>query len=125
MKPFSFESIIAWQKAHQFTKMVYLVTKDFPEDERFGLTSQFRRAAVSIGANIAEGYKKLSKVDKLRFFNISQCSLSECMNYIILSRDIGYMDDSDYNILHKMAEEVARLLSAYSNGVINNNGITD
>jgi four helix bundle protein len=125
MKPFSFESIIAWQKAHQFTKMVYLVTKDFPEDERFGLTSQFRRAAVSIGANIAEGYKKLSKVDKLRFFNISQGSLAECMNYIILSRDIGYMDDSDYNILHKMAEEVARLLSAYSNGVINNNGITD
>ena len=125
MKPFSFESIIDWQKAHQFTKMVYLVTKDFPEDERFGLTSQFRRAAVSIGANIAEGYKKLSKVDKLRFFNISQGSLAECMNYIILSRDIGYMDDSDYNILHKMAEEVARLLSAYSNGVINNNGITD
>jgi four helix bundle protein len=125
MKPFSFESIITWQKAHQFTKMVYLVTKDFPEDERFGLTSQFRRAAVSIGANIAEGYKKLSKVDKLRFFNISQGSLAECMNYIILSRDIGYMDDSDYNILHKMAEEVARLLSAYSNGVINNNGITD
>lgn len=125
MKPFSFESIIAWQKAHQFTRMVYLVTKDFPEDERFGLTSQFRRAAVSIGANIAEGYKKLSKVDKLRFFNISQGSLAECMNYIILSRDIGYMDDSDYNILHKMAEEVARLLSAYSNGVINNNGITD
>ena len=109
MKPFSFESIIAWQKAHQFTRMVYLVTKDFPEDERFGLTSQFRRAAVSIGANIAEGYKKLSKVDKLRFFNISQGSLAECMNYIILSRDIGYMDDSDYNILHKMAEEVARL----------------
>ena len=125
LKPFSFENIVAWQKAHQFTKMVYLITKDFPEEERFGLTSQFRRAAVSIGANIAEGYKKLSKADKLRFFNISQGSLAECMNYIILSRDIGYMDDSNYSVLHKMADEVARLLSAYCNGVMNNKGITD
>ena len=84
---YSFENIIAWQKAHAFVMLVYRVTKHFPKDEIFGLTSQFRRAAVSIEANIAEGYKKLSKADKLRFFNISQGSLEECRDYIILSRD--------------------------------------
>lgn len=125
MKPFSFEKIYAWQKAHQFTKMVYVISKNFPEEERYGLTSQFRRAAVSIGANIAEGYKKLSKADKLRFLNIAEGSLAECMNYIVLSRDIGYIDNSDYSNLHQSAEEVARLLAAYSNGIINNNGIKD
>ena len=65
---FSFENIVAWKKAHLFACLVYRITRDFPEDEKFGLTSQFRRVAVSIGANVAEGYKKLSKADKLRFF---------------------------------------------------------
>lgn len=79
-KTFSFENIVAWQKAHKFVLNVYIITRHFPDEERFGLTSQFRRAAISIEANIAEGYKKLSKADKLRFFNISQGSLEECRN---------------------------------------------
>ena len=62
-----FEDIVAWQKAHQFVVMVYRTTRSFPDFEKFGLCSQFQRAAVSIAANIAEGYKKLSKADKLRF----------------------------------------------------------
>ena len=77
-KSFYFENIIAWQKAHAFTISVYQITKLFPQDELFALTSQFRRAAVSIEANIAEGCKKLSKADKLRFLNISEGSLEEC-----------------------------------------------
>ena len=92
---FSFENIIAWQKAHLFTCLIYKLTKHFPEDEKFGLTSQFRRAAVSIEANIAEGYKKLSKADKLRFLNISEGSLAECQNYIILARDLEYISRED------------------------------
>ena len=88
---FRFEDILAWQKAHAFVLLVYRVTGHFPEVERFGLISQFRRAAVSIEANIAEGYKKLSKADKLRFFNISQGSLEECRDYIILSRDLDFL----------------------------------
>ena len=123
MEPFSFERIVAWQKAHQFTINVYIMTKHFPEDERYGLTSQFRRAAVSIGANIAEGYKKLGKLDKLRFLNIAEGSLAECENYIILSKDIDYINEEEYTILHNYAEETGRLLTAYSNGIINNNGI--
>ena len=71
MATYSFESIIAWQKAHAFVLMIYEVTKCFPREEIYGITSQFRRAAVSIETNIAEGYKKLSKADKLRFMNIA------------------------------------------------------
>ena len=85
---FSFEKIIAWQKAHEFTIMVYNMTKTFPEEERFGLTSQFRRAAISLEANIAEGYKKLSKADKLRFFNISEGSLALRICCLLRNRNI-------------------------------------
>ena len=120
---FSFENIVVWKKAHQFTCLVYSITRNFPEEEKFGLTSQFRRAAVSIGANIAEGYKKLSKADKLRFFNISEGSLAECQNYIILSHDLGYLGKEEYIELCNCATEVGKLLTSYSNAIINNNGI--
>lgn len=123
MATFTFQNIYAWQKAHDFTLLVYKTTKHFPEEERFGLTSQFRRAAISIGANIAEGYKKLSKADKLRFMNISEGSMAECMNYIILSKDLGYINDEEYLLLSSNIENAGRLLTAYCNGIINNNGI--
>ena len=123
MNTFMFQNIQAWQMAHEFTKLVYEITKSFPEDERFGLTSQFRRAAVSIGANIAEGYKKLGKADKLRFLNIAEGSLGECQNYILLSRDPNFLNEKEFTMLHELAEETGKLLTAYSNGIINNNGI--
>ena len=121
---YSFENIIAWQKAHAFVMLVYRVTKHFPKDEIFGLTSQFRRAAVSIEANIAEGYKKLSKADKLRFFNISQGSLEECRDYIILSRDLDFLQKDEFEALCTSIEEASKLLNAYCKGVINNNAIS-
>ena len=122
---YTFENIIAWQKAHQFVLTVYRTTKSFPIEEVYGLTSQFRRAAVSIEANIAEGYKKLSKADKLRFMNISQGSIEECRDYIILSRDLQYISDNDFTELHNMLEETSKMLYLYCNGIINNNGIKD
>ena len=121
---YSFENIIAWQKAHAFVLFVYRVTRHFPKDEIFGLTSQFRRAAVSIEANIAEGYKKLSKADKLRFFNISQGSLEECRDYIILSRDLDFLQKDEFEALCTSIEEASKLLNAYCKGVINNNAIS-
>ena len=123
MATFTFQNIQAWQMAHEFTKLVYQITKSFPEEERFGLTSQFRRAAVSIGANIAEGYKKLSKADKLRFLNISEGSMSECMNYIILAKDLEYINDLQYEQLCSTIGSASRLLTAYCNGIINNNAL--
>ena len=120
---YSFENIIAWQKAHAFVLLVYRVTKHFPKDEIFGLTSQFRRAAVSIEANIAEGYKKLSKADKLRFFNISQGSLEECRDYIILSRDLGYISQIEFEELHKGLEKTSKFLNSYCKAIVNNNAL--
>ena len=122
---YTFEKIVAWQKAHAFVLSVYQITRMFPEDEKFGLTSQFRRAAVAIEANIAEGYKKLSKADKLRFMNISQGSIEECRDYIILSRDLGYIDDVIFSNLYGKIEEASRLLHGYCKGIINNNAIQE
>ncbi len=121
---FRFEDIYAWQKAHAFVLLVYRVTAHFPETERYGLMSQFRRAAVSIEANIAEGYKKLSKADKLRFFNISQGSLEECRDYIILSRDLNFLQEGEFEALCISIEEASKLLNAYCKGIINNNAIS-
>ena len=87
------------------------------------MTSQFRRAAVSIEANIAEGYKKLGKADKLRFLNTAQGSLEECRDYIILSRDLEYIVPEQFNYLRDSIEETSKLLNAYCTGIINNNGI--
>lgn len=123
MGTFGFEHIIAWQKAHEFVLNVYRITRNFPQDEKFGLTSQFRRAAISIEANIAEGYKKLSKADKLRFMNISQGSLEECRDYIILSKDLGYIGQNDFDLLFDNIEQAGKLLHGYCNGIINNNGL--
>ena len=117
---YSFENVIAWQKAHSFVLLTYRVTRHFPEDEKFGLTSQFRRAAVSIEANIAEGYKKLSKADKLRFFNISQGSLEECRDYHILSRDLGYLHTGEFEQLHQSIEEASKFINSYCKAIVNN-----
>ena len=125
MYTYSFEKVMAWQKAHQFVLSVYEVSKHFPEDEKFGLTSQFRRAAVSIEANIAEGYKKLSKPDKLRCFNIAQGSLEECRDYHILSRDLGYLYYEEFDKLHNEIEEASKLLNAYCKGIVENSAIND
>ena len=117
---FSFENLIVWQRAHQFVLQVYKSTQNYPQDERFGLSSQFRRAAVSITANIAEGYKKLSKADKLRFFNIAQGSLEECRNYVILSYDLGYSDKETDEMMRNSIEEVSKLLNAYCDSIVEN-----
>lgn len=118
---YSFKEIKAWQFAHSFVLLVYRVTRLFPEYEKFGLSSQFQRAAVSIPANIAEGYKKLSKADKLRFMNIAQGSLEESRYYILLSKDLGYIDEVVYYELNSLVEKVSWFLNAYSKGIVNDN----
>ena len=122
---YKFEEVVAWQKAHAFVVSVYKITCKFPEEERFGLTSQFRRASVSIEANIAEGYKKLSKADKLRFFNISQGSIEECRDYLLLSRDLEYITETQFDELYVKLEDASRLLLLYVEGINRNSGIKD
>jgi four helix bundle protein len=107
----SFEQLIVWQKAHQFVLVVYRFTDNFPRSEIYGLTSQLRRAAVSIPANIAEGFKKRGRADKVRFLNIAQGSLEECRYYLILAKDLNYGDTTQLN---SQLEEASKLLGAYS-----------
>ena len=121
----SFREVMAWKRAHEFVLAFYKTKPMFPEDEKFALVPQFQRAAVSIAANIAEGYRKLSKADKLRFFNIAQGSLEECRYYIILSHDVGYYTDATANDMWAKIEEASTVLNAYCVAVKENNGITD
>ena len=121
----SFREVRAWQKAHEFVLAFYKTKKMFPDDEKFALIPQFQRAAVSIAANIAEGYKKVSKADKLRFFNIAQGSLEECRYYIILSHDVGYYPQDVANDMWAKIEEAAITLHSYCEAIKANKGITD
>ena len=113
-----FTDLIVWQKAHKFVLAVYRFTMGFPKEEIYGLTSQLRRAAISIVANIVEGFKKTGSADKIRFMNISQGSLEECRYYLILANDLAY---GKTDVLEKQIDEVAKLLAAYSNAVKRNN----
>ncbi len=114
----SFQDLIVWQKAHAFVLCVYEATQAFPKTETYGLTSQFRRAAVSIPANIAEGFRKQSEADKGRFLNVAEGSLEECRYYLILARDLAYIE---INNLWEMSEEVGRLLNGYRTAILTPN----
>ena len=117
----NFQELLAWQKAHQFVLMVYNTTRTFPEWEKSRLCSQFERAAVSIAANIAEGYKRLSRTDKLRMMNIAQGSLEECRYYIILSKDLGYIDENRFKEMNYAIYITSRFLNSYCKGIRENN----
>jgi four helix bundle protein len=119
-----FQDLTVWKKAHTFVLAVYKASELFPKSELFGLVSQFRRAAVSIAANIAEGYKRKGKKDKLRFYNFSQGSLEECRYYIILSKDLGYIDEKIKTELITLIEETSKILNAYCHKIIIDNAQT-
>ena len=106
----TFKELVVWQKAHELVLAIYRLTAKFPTAEIYCLTTQARRAAISIAANIAEGFKKRGLNDKTRFFNIAQGSLEECRYYLILAQDLGYADTRNLEIF---LEGVSKLLSAY------------
>ena len=110
----NFTDLIVWQKAHQFVLAAYKYSRLFPKEEIYALTSQFRRAAFSIAANIAEGFKRKTKPDKLRSYNIAQGSLEECRNYCLLSQDLEYGNST---ALQAQLEEVSKLLEAYMKSI--------
>jgi four helix bundle protein len=111
----TFQDLLVWQKAHQFVLAAYQYSAGFPKAEVYGLASQFRRAAVSIPANIAEGFKRRGSQDKVRFMNFAQGSAEECRYYLILSRDLGYGPNDS---LIRQLDEVSRMLDAYMKGIL-------
>ena len=114
----SYRDLEAWKRAHEFVLKTYHISETFPKSELFGLTSQFRRAAVSIAANIAEGYRKQGKADKLRFYNIAQGSLEECSYYLILAKDLGYISNEVFNETNNLLSLASKLLNNYYKAIL-------
>lgn len=111
----TFRDIIVWQKSHQLAILIYKLTADFPKSEVFGLVSQLRRNAVSVPSNVVEGYKRKSKNDAIRFYVIAESSLEEMKYQLILSLDLGYINNSEYQTAYNLSEEVGKLLYAWKN----------
>lgn len=105
---------MVWRKAHEFVLATYRYTATFPKQEMYGLSSQMRRAAISIPANIAEGFTRRSNVEKIRFFNITEGSVEESRTYLILSEDLGY---GRTEALMSLLGQVSRLLKAYTKAI--------
>jgi four helix bundle protein len=106
----SFQDLTVGQESHQLVLKIYEMTARFPKEELFGLVAQMRRAAVSVPANIAEGFKKRGKNDKRNYYNIAQGSLEESRYYLILARDLGYC--ADISGVWNLSNEVGRMLTA-------------
>ena len=110
----SFKDLVVWQEAHQIVLMIYRLTEDFPKNEQYGIISQMRRAAVSVPANIAEGFKRVSYTEKARFYDIAEASLEELKYFLILSCDLAYCAEDV--AIAEQTEKVGRLLHRFSQG---------
>ncbi|HET7273864.1 MAG TPA: four helix bundle protein [Longimicrobiaceae bacterium] len=109
----NFKSLLVWQKSHVLTLEVYRATRRFPDNERFGLTSQLRRAAASIPANIAEGCGRNGDAELARFCRIGLGSTNEVEYHLLLARDLEYLEVGEYRVLVTGVYEVKRMLSAF------------
>jgi four helix bundle protein len=107
----SYKTLIVWQRAHKLVLEVYKTTDSFPVSERYGLTSQIRRAAVSIPANIAEGCSRGTDLDTAHFFQIGLGSAAELSYELLLARDLGFMSDDSYQSMVSEVEEISRMLN--------------
>lgn len=108
-----FTELKVWQRGHVLVLRIYTLTKSLPDDERFGLVTQLRRAVVSVTSNIAEGSKRRSASDYAHFLNISEGSLAEVENLVIVARDLGYLPADMTAPLLAEADEIARMLYAF------------
>ncbi len=107
-----FKDLTVWSKAHQLTVSIYQLTRTFPKDEMYGLTSQVRRSAASIAANIAEGCGRRSDGDLVRFLQIARGSASETEYHLLLAKDLGFLCERDFCRTEQNLVEVQRMLTA-------------
>ncbi len=112
MHTYSFEKLEVWQKAMILVKKIYKVTSDFPSEEKFGLISQIRRAAISVTCNLAEGSSRTSKKDQAHFTQLSFSSLMEVLNILIVSNDLAFIDQNNLMELRNIIEEISNGLNA-------------
>ena len=108
----SYKDLIVYQKAYQLSVHIYRITETFPKVEIYGLISQMRRSAVSIPANIAEGYRRGHRKEYIQFLRIAQGSCGELETFISISKDLGFIKENDFEELEKAQDEISRLLQA-------------
>ena len=109
----TFQDLLVWQKAHGLVLMIYSLTSSFPKSELFGQISQTRRAAVSIAANIVEGFRRKTLKDSLNFYRTADASLEELKYHLLLSKDLKYLEEPNYLRVLNLAEEVGKLLTRW------------
>jgi len=109
---YSFEKLEVWHNARELTKIVYRITKGFPDDEKFGLTNQMRRSVISVSSNIVEGSYRFTSKDKSNFMTIAYSSLMELLNQTIASLDLKYINEDHYNEIRIQIEKISNKLSA-------------
>lgn len=119
MEEKGFRKLRVWQEAHEFVKMIYKATEKFPKEELFGLTSQIRRAVISIPANIVEGYAYRSNKKLLQYLNISSGSLAEVEYYLELAKDLGFFNEREYQELEDQRRKVGAYLTKFIKAIKN------
>ena len=112
---YSFEKLEVWHDSRKLTKIIYSITKGFPDDEKFGITNQIRRSAVSVSSNIVEGSYRISGKDKSNFMTIAYSSLMEFLDQTIVSLDLKYINEAQYDEIRNQIEKVSNKLSTLTN----------
>ena len=105
-----FGNLIVWQKAYELALEIYKITKSFPKNEQYGIVSQIRRAAISVSANIAEGYERQHRKEYIQFLMIAKGSLGEVETYLLFSKDLGYINREEFLKLEENRQEIGRIL---------------
>lgn len=119
LKVYSFEKLIVWQESRKLAKEVYILSRKFPKEEQFSLTSQVRRAIISVCSNIAEGSSRSLSKDKARFTEISFGSLLEVLNQLILAVDFEFITIEELNNLRPKIDEIAKMLNGLKKSQLN------
>ena len=112
MKTFSFEKLEVWQDAKELTHQIYKITKTYPDDEKFGLVSQLRRAMISVTSNIAEGSSRMSPKDQAHFYHLAFSSLMEVLSQILISIELGYINPDSEDLFRKEISKIANKLNS-------------
>jgi four helix bundle protein len=116
---FAFEKLTVWQDSKDLVKLIYQLTNQFPEEEKFGLKSQLRRASISVSSNLAEGSSRTTNKDKAHFTNMSYSSLMEVLNQIIIANELKFIKDEDYAALRKLIEKISNKLNSLRKSQLN------
>lgn len=115
MNRYSFEKLDVWQKSKDFSVIIYKITKNFPSEEKFGISNQLRRASVSVASNIAEGSSRSSFKEQARFSEIAYGSLIEVLNQIIISYELGFIEQPEYDDVRIKIDEISNKLNSLRN----------